>query len=302
MSLQNIFIAGAAKSGTTTLYYLLNQHPHICFPIVKEPNYFNNGDLGQDITGPGRGPGDRSTVWTNTRKGYETLYRCNSEHRYRLDASVSYLYSTKAACRISEYSTDAKIIIVLRNPVDRAWSHYKHLVRDGRENLSFKEALKQEEERIVKGWEFSWHLKRMGLYSQQVQRFYEHFDTDQILIFLFEDITNDLEKTINEIASFASLPAFQYNFKQKKDNVSGVVKSKTFAGIINWIVGYKSTVNKIIPPRITHRLMQLARSFNIKQKDMTMPSEIKQGLQEYFREDIEETGELIGRDLSHWLN
>lgn len=162
MNLRNAFIVGAAKSGTTTLYYLLDQHPEVCTPAVKEPNYFSNLDNNSDLVKPGNGPGDDSTVWTTDEKSYHGLYRPKEEHKLKIDASVSYLYSATAAAQIAEYDPDSRIIIVLRNPVERAFSHYKHLLRDGRESVSFEEALSREERRISKGWEFSWHLTGMG--------------------------------------------------------------------------------------------------------------------------------------------
>lgn len=301
MPLRNIFIVGAAKAGTTALYYLLNQHPGICFPVVKEPNFFSNRDHEQDVVKPGTGPGDKSTTWTHSLEAYHELYRCSDRHRFKLDASVSYLYSTRAACCIAGYSPDARIIIVLRNPVDRAWSHYKHLVRDGREHLSFEEALDREEERIDKGWEFSWHLKHMGLYSGQIQRYVDLFDRRQIQVFLFEDIEEDIGQVIRATADFVQLPDFDYSFQQNRHNVSGVSRSRVLSGLVNRVVGYKSTINKIVPPKVTHRLMQLFRSLNTKKGDLSLKEETRQKLISYFRDDIKKTEQLIDRNLSTWL-
>lgn len=300
--LRNIFIAGAAKAGTTALYYLLNQHPEICFPVVKEPNYFSNRDSDQDIVKPGAGPGDRSTTWTDSPDAYHRLYHCDENHRYRLDASVSYLYSTRAAYYISKYDPDAKILIVLRNPADRAWSHYKHLIRDGRESLSFEEALSREEERIESGWEFSWHLKQMGLYSRQVQRYFDFFGRDQVQVFLFEDLQTNLEQVIITAADFLQLSDFVYQFHQNKHNASGVSRSRALAGVVNRIVRYKSTINRVIPPAATHRLMQLFRSVNTKRSELTFREETRQSLISFFEDDIKKTEQLIERDLSAWLN
>lgn len=174
--LHNIFIVGAAKAGTTALYYLLGKHPRICTPAVKEPNYFSNQNHDRDITQPGCGPGDKNTVWTRTQKDYDALFKFQKRHSFRMDASVSYLYSKQAARHIARYCDDSKIIIVLRNPAERAWSHYKHLVRDNREKCSFEVALQKEENRIQKGWEFSWHYRHMGLYSTQIQRYFDQYD------------------------------------------------------------------------------------------------------------------------------
>ncbi len=300
-NLQHFFIAGAAKAGTTALYYLLSQHPSVCTSVVKEPNYFSNLSNRRDIVKPGAGPGDSSTVWTDTLEGYNALYQFKKQHEFRLDASVSYLYSTRAARHISEYSPDAKVILVLRNPVDRAWSHYKHLVRDSREERSFEEALQLEEERIEKGWEFSWHLKQMGLYSGQIQRYFDHFDSENIRIFLFDDIKNDIAGVVRDTAHFLGLPAFNFDFEQKRHNASGVSRSRALSGIVNWVVGFKATINKVVPPAATHRLMQLFRSLNTKEGNLSLAPKTRKELFEYFRDDIQKTSELIDRDLSHWF-
>lgn len=302
MHLHNIFIVGAAKAGTTALYYLLNQHPQVCAPVIKEPNYFSNLDPDLDITGPDVGPGDDDTFWAESREEYHALYKIKKLHRFSLDASVSYLYSNRAARNIAEYSTAPKIIITLRNPVERAFSHYKHLVRDYREKKSFEEALHREEDRMQKGWEFSWHLRRMGLYSQQVQRYFNHIGRDNIRIFLFEEIKTDMENVIVKTAHFTGLPDFNYEFEQKKHNVSGIPKSKMVSGLIRKIGGYKAAINKVIPPSITHQLTQKFRSVNTKKEELTLREETRIKLINYFRADIKKTAQLIDRDLNHWLN
>lgn len=302
MLLRNIFIVGAAKAGTTALYYLLNQHPEICFPVVKEPNFFSNLNGEQEVVKPGTGPGDSSTTWTDSLDAYHKLYRCSKDHHYRLDASVSYLYSTRAACHISRYSPGARIVIVLRNPVDRAWSHYKHLVRDGRESLSFEEALNREEERIKEGWEFSWHLKQMGLYSRQIQRYFDHFGRSQVRVFLFDDLKANIKDIIKITEEFLQLPEFSYNFQQNRHNISGVSRSKTLSGLVNRVVRYKSTINKVVPPMATHWLMQLFRSVNTKEAALTLREETRKELISFFKDDIKKTEQLINRDLSTWLS
>lgn len=300
--LRNIFIAGAAKSGTTALYYLLGQHPQICTPVVKEPNYFSNIDIADDITGPGTGPGDKNTVWTHTKKEYDALFKFPESHSFRMDASVSYLYSRQAARHIAEYSDDAKIIMVLRNPVERAWSHYKHLVRDNREKDSFEAALEKEETRIQKGWEFSWHYRQMGLYSSQIRRYFDHFDRENILIFLYEDLKQNMPHVIQKAANHIGLPDYDYKIDSEKHNVSGVPKSKKLSGLVSRIAGYKAVINKVIPPRYTHRLMQKFRSMNTREGDFTMNKQTKRQLTAYFEKDIKKTAMLTERDLDHWLS
>jgi hypothetical protein len=302
MNLKNAFIVGAAKSGTTSLYYLLEQHPEVCMPAVKEPNYFSNiTDDGDPVT-PGNGPGDDSTVWTSSRQQYHHLYRPEEQHTLKLEASVSYLYSSTAAKQIANYDPDSRIIIVLRNPIERAFSHYKHLLRDGRETTSFEEALELEKSRIANGWEFSWHLKRMGFYGRQIERYYQHFDREQIHIITLEDIKQDLPTVISDITDFLGLSAFEYDLDRQERNASGVARSWILSRMVNWMLGYKATINKIIPPKVSHKALQLFRSFNIKKSNLEIPQNLRRSLQSTFKEDIKETESLTGRRLDNWYN
>ncbi|SMO85081.1 sulfotransferase family protein [Fodinibius sediminis] len=298
--LHNIFIVGAAKSGTTALYYLLNQHPAVCTPAVKEPNYFSNIDNSSDPVKPGKGPGDDSTVWTASLRDYRRLYRPEATHTHQVDASVSYLYSSTAASHIADYNPESQIIIVLRNPVERAFSHYKHLLRDGRERASFAEAIKREQSRIQKGWEFSWHLQHMGYYSQQLQRYFNHFRRDQIHIYLFEDIKENIESVVNELTARLGLEAFNYDFTQQERNASGLARSWLLSRFVNWILGYKATINKIIPPMVSHRALQWFRAVNVRKSDLTIPDKLRRELIEQFADDTEQTAQLIGRNLDTW--
>lgn len=302
MNLRNAFIAGAAKSGTTTLYYLLEQHPEVCTPAVKEPNYFSNINNSTDPVKPGTGPGDDSTVWTDTLKKYHNLYRPGDEHTVKLDASVSYLYSSTAARQIAEYDSDSRIIIVLRNPTERAFSHYKHLLRDGRETATFEEALAQEESRIAKGWEFSWHLTGMGMYGEQLPRYLEYFDAGQLHIITLEDLQRDLPTVIKDITGFLGLSPFEYDLERQERNASGVARSWLLSRIVNWVLGYKATINKIIPPKVSHKALQLFRAFNIKESDLKISEDLNHELKTTFKEDIKKTEALISRSLRGWYN
>ncbi|QEC53365.1 sulfotransferase family protein [Anseongella ginsenosidimutans] len=302
MKLGNIFLVGAAKAGTTTLYQALSRHPEICSPIVKEPNYYSNPGKGQDIVQPGTGPGDKATVWTNSLHKYRSLYRIKDKHRFIIDGSVSYFYSNTAASRIRTDNPDARIIIILRNPVDRAWSHYKHLLRDGRESVSFEQALALEDERQLKGWEFSWHLRKMGLYSDQILRYLDCFGRDKIQFFLFDDLKTGFNDVLKSAADFADLSDFEFDREPGRDNMSGLSRSRALARMVNWVAGYKVYINKVVDPSVTHSMMQKFRSINVREGGLTLNKDTRDMLVAWFREDIGKTEQLIGRDLSAWKN
>lgn len=312
MRIGTIFLAGAAKAGTTTLYQVLSRHPEICSPLVKEPNFYSlpewktdreiqpESHQAMDWFGPGKGPGDHGTVWTPSAKQYHSYYRIGENHRFRIDGSVSYLYSPSAARRIRADFPDARILIILRNPVDRAWSHYKHLIRDGREKRPFEEALRLETERMKMGWEFSWHLRNMGLYSEQLARYFRYFGKDQVKVFLFEELHHDFGTVVRAATDFIGLRPFDTEPQAERDNVSGQSRSVHLARMVNWAAGYKVMINKMVGPTVTHTLMQKFRAMNRKDGEWTLNSETREELTAWFREDIEKTEQLTGKDLSAW--
>ncbi|MFS8615754.1 MAG: sulfotransferase [Solitalea sp.] len=293
MEIGRVFLVGAAKAGTTSLYQVLSRHPEICSPLVKEPNFYS-------YERPGKGPGDNGTVWTTGMKQYQSLYRVGANHRQLIDGSVSYLYSPLAPGRIRSHFPDAKVIIILRNPVDRAWSHYKHLIRDGRERLSFEEALALEAVRVSKGWEFSWHLRSMGMYSAQVDRYFQYFGKSQVRVFLFEELQCNFGEVVRAATDFIGLRPFEMDPEPERDNQSGRSRSRRLARMVNWAAGYKVFINKLVGPSVTHSVMQKFRALNVREGNWSFRPETRQELKDWFRADIGKTGQLIGRDLSAW--
>lgn len=106
---------------------------------------------------------------------------------------------------------------------------------------------------------------------------------------------------IQKAADFIGLPDYDYEVESEKHNVSGVPKSKRLSGLVSSIAGYKTLINKIIPPRYTHQLIQKFRSMNTREDSFTIDKQIKQQLAADFKEDIKKTATLIERDLDHWL-
>ncbi|MEJ7640094.1 MAG: sulfotransferase [Singulisphaera sp.] len=187
MTLPNFIILGAAKAGTTALYHYLGQHPQVCMSRTKETNFLALMDDPLDF----RGPGDRDYIArfsVTTLDGYREQFRgCEAKPAIG-EASPLYLYSPKAPRLIGEFVPDAKLIAILRNPVDRAYSAFLHLVRDGRETvLDFGEALRREDERVRDGWEHIWHYRRMGCYFAQLDRYRQIFDPARITVCLHHD-------------------------------------------------------------------------------------------------------------------
>ncbi len=151
MTLPNFLVIGATKSGTTSLYTYLKQHPEVYMPM-KEPNFFAlEGREPPFFRGP-EGWKEPSQKRITDLEGYRTLFAGASGEKAMGEVSPLYLYAPQAAYRIRRYVPEAKLVAILRNPVERAYSAYMHLVREDREPLGFAEALKEEERRIQSNW------------------------------------------------------------------------------------------------------------------------------------------------------
>jgi hypothetical protein len=294
MTLPNFFIIGAAKSGTSSLYMYLKQHPEIYMSPIKEPHFFSFDDQSKYT----KGPGDPIYKAITDFDAYQALFDGVRDENAIGEASTSYLYRPEAPRRIYNLLPDAKFIVILRNPVDRAFSAYMHVVRDRRETAqNFKAALALEEVRKAAGWEPIWHFTSVGYYHEQLSRYYSLFDREQISVFLFEELISNQENMLKKIFCFLNV---DQDFKPEssiKFNVSGKQKSKLFYQITNWLFIKPNPIRwlsrKIIPDANWVRQQNLERPI--------MPTMVRQELVEIFREDILKLEDLIERDLSHWL-
>lgn len=260
MRLPNFIILGAAKAGTTAVYHYLGQHPQIGMSRIKETNFFALMDDPLDF----RGPGDRDYITrfsVTTWDGYRDQFQACGATAVG-EASPLYLYSPEVPARLREHVPDARLIAILRNPVDRAYSAFLHLIRDGRETeTDFASALRREEERIADRWEHIWHYRRMGLYHEQLRRYYDTFDRGQIKVFLYYDLRTDPAGVLRDICRFVGV-------------------DDTFTPDVS--------VRHNVAPTLTGQCPPL------------LP-DVRRTLQESFREDILRLQDLLDRDLSRWL-
>src|SRR5207248_2049594 len=199
MRLPNFLIIGAPKCGTTSLYHYLKQHPQVFMTIPKEPTFFGN----EGTDGLFNGPHDEdrayhSRVITNM-KDYTALFDYATGEKALGEASIYYLYLTKAPEQIKKYVPNASMFAVLRNPADRAYSSYLHVVRQAREPRSFVDSLLQEPERIRKKWNPLWHFKAMGFYYEQVKRYFDMFGREQVQVYVYEDLRRDPLPLIKQV-------------------------------------------------------------------------------------------------------
>ena len=185
MRLPNFLVIGAAKSGTTSLHHYLKQHPDVYMPAKKELHYFASEHMKRCTAGPG----DRNIPLhiCETKQDYEAFFVAALDQAAVGEVSPSYLYFSEVAERILEELGRPKIIVVLRDPIHKAFSQYMHLVRDNRERLDFYQALLAETERAANGWSTLWRYAESSLYSRRLQTYIDLFGDSQVKILFYND-------------------------------------------------------------------------------------------------------------------
>lgn len=296
--LPNFLIVGAAKSGTSSLDYYLGQHPEVYIPPKKEAHHFSIPDFPKTFKGPGDEGMNLYTI--RSREEYERLFDKVKTEKAVGESSVFYLYYPETAKRIQQEIPEAKIIMVLRNPVDRAFSAYMHLVRDEREDLSFEESLEKEEARKVMDFEPMWLYRDLGLYYAQVKRYLDIFGASRVKVIVFEEFVTRPQAAMQEVFRFLGVDSEFLVDTSIKLNESGKVKSRWLYNFISKPNMVKEVIKPLFPAAARERLGIKAKSLVLEKASMS--PQVRAILGESFEKDIEKLESLLHRDLSVWKN
>lgn len=322
-TLPNFFIAGAARSGTSSLDRYLSQHPDIYITSKKETHFFAHAHFPLCL-----GPGDErlSKILIRDEDQYAQLFAEAAGKKAIGESSAFYLGFPDAAERIAQKIPDAKIIIILREPVDRAYSAYTLMVRDGRETRGFEEGLRREEERKQKGFEPIWWYKELGLYYEQVKHYIEVFGTRQVKVLLYDELFANLRQGLRDIFNFLEVNEDVVIDTSVTYNVSGVPKSRKLYTLLDNVIFTPNALEKRIksltpshPGRARvlrqyltlekrirsliplHLRMAWANKITSMVVDRVSMDSITQAqLKAYFAEDVKKLEDLLHRDLRHW--
>lgn len=231
-SYPDFVVIGAQKSGSSSLYSYLGQHPEILPSFSKEVHFFDGGlDAEVDTY-------EKGHSWYRAR--FPIKWTLHGRFK-TFEASPLYIFNPLVAKRMFDHIPSTKIIVVLRNPTERAISHYFHEKRWGFEQLPIQQALQQEEERLkaafkdqdYKSNNFIHHsYKARGLYKVQLERFFRHFPRRQVLILSSEELFEEPANTLRKIFEFVSIDAeFQIQDLQPRNVASnkGAVDAKIYA-------------------------------------------------------------------------
>ena len=297
--LPNLLIAGAAKCGTSSLHKYLDQHPQIFMSEAKEPRFISSQVSSFPLNGPGD---DKVEAWyVKDYESYTKLFEGSEGYPIVGESSADTLYFYERTIPvIKQYLGDPKIIIMLRNPVKRAFSAYQHLVRDLREELSFEDGLREEPNRIRDNWELIYHYRAASLYYDSVKAFLDNFSSVKIV--LSEDQEKRPQQVLRDIFRFLGVdPSCDIN-TDFRYNVSGKPKSQW----LHQFLFEENMARKLAQP-IVHTFFSAETrqriAQKIQQKNLTrlaINPDTKRSLHQYFEQDIRKMEKLLNRDLSIW--
>ena len=276
----NTFIVGAPKTGTTSLYYYLNQHTNVCMSSIKEPNFFSAKEVNSLFY--------KSQIVDDINE-YHKLFSQNKKQIIG-EASVSYLFFNEVPNRIYKYNPKAKIIILLRNPIERALSHYLMDFRLGFCSENFEDIIAQPE---IFPQYYQQYLE-LGNYFLQLKRYKNVFNENQLSIVFYDDLKSDSQKVMKNIFSFLEIEFQDLDYSIQNSFLS---PSNIFVSEL-----YKfNSLRKIVKSLFPEPFLSLVKSifFSNNSKPTFSDSIIKQ-LNVYYKSDIVELEKLLNKDLSKW--
>ena len=300
MPLPDFFIVGAPKCGTTALYQYLSRHPQIFMPVKKEPHYF-----AQDFQTSGL------TAYVQDWKAYLALFDEAQDAACIGEASVFYLYSEDAADKIRQRIPDAKIIAMLRNPVEMIYSLYHQELFAGNEVLStFEEALAAEAQRKqgigipVRSTAKKLFYREIGRYSVQLERYISCFGRENVHVIIYDDFKHDTATAVRDTLHFLEVDTHfdtEYIVYNANKEARITALNRFFFRPPAWYDVMRSAARRIIPQATRNTVNQFIKRLNTSIKSRpALRVATRQQLTLEFQPEVERLSKLLNRDLTHW--
>jgi hypothetical protein len=285
----NFFIVGAPKAGTTSIYAYLKSHPQVYFPRLKEPAFF--------MSSPPPPEYESYALFGHPEK-YQRIYEEAAGYKAIGDATTGYLWDPKSAQMIHDVCPNAKIVIMLRDPVERAYSHYCMIQHGGQEKLPFLEALKRNQEEMAHSngqWHLSLYLES-GFYYEPVTRYFKLFGRENVGIYIFDDLSKDLRGVMTRICNHIGVdPALlDESVLSKVFNPGRVPRNRWLYDGARTI--FSANIRKKILPRAAIRWLRYTPLFYKYEKPPRDESAAR-FLQSIYDPDISRLEELLGRKI-----
>ena len=286
MTLPNFLVIGAYKSGTTALQHALRGHPQVFIPERKGPVFFAFDGVPDDSN-----PAAARSV--KTLEEYERLFEPATGEPAIGDVSPEYLANPNACGRIKARIPDAKLVAILRNPVERAYSDYLMYVRDGQEHADFAMALDEQDVRYAAGLPTGYYV-RTGFFGRQLRAYFEAFPREQLQVHLFDDFARDPASVLAAMFEFLGVDPEAPAPAVERDNVSGIPRNAAVRTLID--------TGRRLAPALPGPVRRRAKGVLARGLDRPdLPAAERRRLVEIYRDDVGELEALLGRPLEHWL-
>jgi len=284
----NFFIVGAPKAGTTSLYHYLNEHPQVEMSSQKEPDYFSDKAIHEQGMYYGKNR-------VNTLDKYESLF-VHKESVVYGEGSVSYLFYDNVAEDIKKYNSNAKIIIMLRNPIDRAFSHYLMDYRLGLVSDSFEDIINKKSNHKNAHLFYQQYIE-VSEYTKQIQRYFDNFNEANILIIDYDNFKRDVAGTVNEVYHFLNISTEFVADVKTKYNTFILPKNKGIRLIYSFVI-----LRKILTFIFPKLLIKIIRGFLFKtDKKPELLKKTRNQLKQFFSDDVRKLSEVLTQDFSKWI-
>ena len=295
-------IIGAPKAGTSALHAALARHPQVYASAVKEPKHYMCTDAPPPAyVGPGDAHSQQEWVWR--ADDYAALFDPAPAGSVRLESTPFYLYLRSARRRIAEELPDAKLVVIVRDPVDRAYSNWTHLYVDGLEpEADFVAACRAEEERVRAGWAPFWHYRRMGRYGEQLADLFDHVDRDRVLVLRYFQLVSAPAKTLDTVAAFLGIEQGLV-CTVPPDNSRGFVRPGLRTQALSRAVRLGAAAGAYAPPQVWRRASRpLTRALQHGGPDRRprLSPEQRGELLASCTDDIAVLEEVLGQSFDDW--
>jgi len=308
----NLFLVGAAKAGTSSMYRLLQNHPDVFMSAVKEPNFFSRFDLRPNLYNAIyhrtldinsdlflKHPGASiHTLDIHTWDQYSQLFDNAGSESIIGEASASYLFCPSAAAQIARVFPEARILIVLRQPADRAWSHYLMNIKIGYSvRRNFLDEIKSDMELPESGWGITSNYFALGLYADQVRRYCELFPSHQIHVILYDELLKRPNETIRALWRFLEILPRSISINDTYVNKAGLPRFERLNRLIR-----ASALARTLYAKAPPRLRSFGESLIVTRRSVpNFPKSCRVELTQLYRDDILKLARLIDKNLDHWL-
>jgi hypothetical protein len=299
MALPDFFIAGAPKAGTTALHAALARHPSLYMSAVKEPKFFLTDGPPPTRGGPGDVRTYREHVWR--RDDYEALFDPAPAGALRGESTPFYLYNRDAQRRIRALIPDARLIVILRDPVERAHSNWTHLWSAGLDPVGdFVLACAEEQRRIAAGWADFWRYTALGCYGEQLEHLYTVFPSEHVFVFRYRALVDNPAQVLDRICGFLGVSQGILT-EVPRENVTAHPERSLRHGAVSKVLRASAAVSRVLPgaAAVTESLERVLQRDSPPRQPLTW--EQRQALIPRFEADIRLLEDITGEDFGDWL-